>query len=194
MAFPAQKYQDGTQPAAPPWTLDPTKNVLDLVAAESRRQDDLRHAQDILVKERHEAFRRELDIRTGQRREIADLHSAHAAENLRSEARRLDALRELDRVEARTANERHQAAVDTLAKATAAMADTLRASNESTARSLAAAAEASKKEHDARISALERSQAAGSGKGAGLQAFWGYLLGAAGFLAAIVALASRFMK
>lgn len=179
-------------PPVPPY--DPSENVFALVAAAVTRVDDLRKAQELLAEERQDSLRREMELRANHHKAFAILRAEYTEKSLQSESKRLDALRDLDRLEARTASERHQTAVDTLAKATSSLAETLRASVENTARNLAAQNESSKKELDSRISALERLQAAGTGKGAGLQAFWGYLLGAAGFLAAIVALASRFMR
>jgi len=164
---------------------DPSENVLALVKAAVKRIDDL-------ADERQQAFRREFDIRAEHQRAMAALRAEHAAENLKSEARRIDALRELDRVEVRTGTERHQAAVDALAKTTATMADTLRSSAENMARNIAAQSEASRKEMDARLSALEKLQAAGSGKGAGLNAAWVYLGGLVALLVGLYALGSKF--
>jgi hypothetical protein len=157
---------------------DPSANVLDLVRAAVTRLDDLQESREKLAELRQEALRREMDLRAEHQKAFAILRGEHSAENLRSEARRIDALRELDRLEVRTATERHQVAVEALARTTATLADTLRTSAENMARSLAAQAEASKKETDARIeaskkeadariSAIERSLAAGTGKGEG---------------------------
>jgi len=158
--------------------IDPSKNVLDLVRAEAHRQNDLRAAAEQLANERQGFIRREMEIRQANnqremeiredfRKRIAELRAEHQEKDLTSEARRTDALRELDRVEVRTANDRHQAAVDTLAKTTAAMAETLRTSDENTAKNLAAQAEVIRHELDSRITAVERVQAAGAGRGEG---------------------------
>jgi hypothetical protein len=158
--------------------VDPSKNVLDLVRAEAQRQDSLRAAAELLARERQDFVRREMEIRQAYnqremevredfRKRIAVLRAEHWEKDLASEARRTDALRELDRSEVRTANDRHQAAVDTLAKTTAAMAETLRTGAENTAKNLAAQAEVIRRELDARITAVERVQAAGAGRGEG---------------------------
>jgi hypothetical protein len=158
--------------------IDPSKNVLDLVRAEAQRQNDLRAASELLARERQDFVRREMEvrqdfvrremeIREDFRKRIAVLRAEHQEKDLASEARRTDALRELDRSEVRTSNDRHQAAVDTLAKTTAAMAETLRTSDENTAKNLAAQAEVIRRELDSRITAVERVQAAGAGRGEG---------------------------
>jgi hypothetical protein len=58
--------------------IDPTKNVLDLVRAETKRQDDLREADS-----RHT-------------REIIALHAQHEADLRKAEAKRLNAIRSVD--------------------------------------------------------------------------------------------------
>ena len=58
--------------------VDPTQNVLDLVAAAIQRQDDLRRAESMHV------------------REIMDLRAVHYRELRRAEADRLDAIRNVD--------------------------------------------------------------------------------------------------
>ena len=72
------------------------------------------------------------------------------------------------------------------------MADTLRAGAESMAKTLAAAQEAFRKEMDARVSAVEKYQAAGTGKGAGLNAAWVILGSAVALLLGLVALGGKF--
>lgn len=128
--------------------IDPTENVLALVAAETKRQDDLR------------------ELTTGHLREISALRAAHEQDLRRLETDRLDAIRRVDQANVNTAAERTLAAVQTLAATTASNADTLRQSWESTVKGLTE-----------RIAALEKSSYKGEGKGSGISASWGALLG-----------------
>ena len=62
--------------------IDPTKNVLDLVQAESRRQDDLRGASDKFNAAMRDAETRRIDelgeLRATHVKEIGDLRDKHA--------------------------------------------------------------------------------------------------------------------
>lgn len=168
--------------AAPDGTIwDPSRNVLDLVDAAVRRLDDIGALRAQLSNEQAGSLRREMDLRDDFKRRFGE-----------AEARRIDALRDLDRLEVKTANDRHQLAVDTLAKATTAMADTLRSGAETIARTLAAQQETYRKEIELRLGAVEKWQAAGAGKGAGLNAAWIYLGGLVALLAGLWGLGSKF--
>lgn len=85
--------------------VDPTQNVLDLVRAESRRQDDLRHAERRL----HKAEER------------------HARDLRKAEAKRVDALRAGDQAAIKAAAEKVDATAATLAATVAAAAEAMRA-------------------------------------------------------------------
>jgi len=135
------------QRAAVPPLVDPTENVV-------RRQNDLRAADEHLAQVRQENIRRELTLRETFERRLAE-----------AEAGRLNALLELIRLEMKTGRE-----------SASAMAETLRVTVENTRLALAAQVENQRKEIDGRLSAIERNQSAGTGKGAGMNAFWGYLV------------------
>lgn len=134
---------------------DPTKNVLEHVAAAVRRLDDVSALRDELSKERQDNSRREMDLR-----------AQHTAQMAMAEARRIDALRELDRLETKSATEQARLVASTLQNTTEAMAQ-----------KLAAIAETIRKELDARVSAVERFQAAGSGRGSGMEKLWALIGG-----------------
>jgi hypothetical protein len=95
---------------------DPTKNVEELVRAEGRRVDEALA---------HLSF-------------VAELRDTHAKEMRTSEARRLDAIRQVDVAARTTEAERATAAIEALAKTTAANAETLRSLVTTTATALAA--------------------------------------------------------
>jgi len=88
--------------------IDPTKNVLDLVAAAIRRQDDLRDAEA-----RH-------------LREVASMRDAHAKDAREAEAARIDAIRAVDVGAVNRAAEVAATQATTLASQVATSAETLR--------------------------------------------------------------------
>jgi hypothetical protein len=126
--------------------VDPTLNVI-------RRQDDLRASDERLAQERQSNERRELDLRERFETRLGV-----------AEAGRINALLDLIRLEMRTGRE-----------SAAAAAETLRNSVENTRQVLAGQVETGRKEIDSRLSAIERNQSAGSGKGAGITQGWAIL-------------------
>lgn len=84
--------------------VDPTKNVLDLVSAAIKRQDDLRESDN----------------------KIADLRDEHAKELRLAEAARIDAIRAVDVSAVKSAAEVQAAQANTLATQVATSAETLR--------------------------------------------------------------------
>ena len=88
--------------------VDPTQNVLDLVAAAIKRQDDLREAESRHV------------------REIANLRAEYIAELRQAEARRIDAIRAVDVGAVQQAAQVSATQATTLAAQVATSAETLR--------------------------------------------------------------------
>lgn len=88
--------------------VDPTKNVLDLVEAANRRQDDLRRAE------------------AGHLRELMQRDREHEAELRRAEKDRLDAIRAVDVNAVQRAAEVANQQATTLAAGQAAQADAVR--------------------------------------------------------------------
>lgn len=95
--------------------IDPTENVLALVAAESRRQDDLRTA-DARLHENEVACLKE----------IADLRERHSNDLRLAEAQRIDAIRAVDVGAVNRAAEVATTQATTLATQVATVAETLR--------------------------------------------------------------------
>jgi hypothetical protein len=94
---------------------DPTANVLALVSAANRRQDDLREAESSHV------------------REVAAIRAQHTKEMREAEAARLDAIREVDRAAV-------QESANVLASQATALAATVNTAAEAMRASVAAAA------------------------------------------------------
>jgi hypothetical protein len=136
--------------------IDPTENVIALVEANKLREDDLRSAEG-----------RRVDSEIAHVHFVAELRAAHSKEMRESEAKRLDAIRQVDVAARTTEAERATAAIEALAKTTAANAETLRSLVTSTATALAASNAESNKQQLDRISALERSSYMGAGKDTG---------------------------
>lgn len=87
--------------------IDPTANVLALVAAESKRQDDLRHAEG-----------RRVDQYLGHVKEMVILRAEFSKEMRELEARRVDANRQVDVLAAKSEAAGVLTAVQTLAVTT----------------------------------------------------------------------------
>lgn len=102
-------------------SVDPTKNVLDLVHASERRLDDLREAESRAV------------------REIMAMDRQYQAELRVAESARVDANRAVDNAASTRAAEVQAAAAQALAAVVATTSETLRAQDANTATTLAAA-------------------------------------------------------
>jgi len=97
--------------------VDPTKNVLDFVAAAIRRQDDLREADQRL---------RDSDLRRTE--QMAELRSQYDGLLREAESKRIDAIRAVDVGAVQRAAEVQLTQASTLAAQVATSAETLRAS------------------------------------------------------------------
>ena len=122
--------------------VDPTKNVLDLVTAEARRQDDLRAASERRQDDLRVEAERFSAIKHQHSREVIQLIADHAQELREAETKRLDAAANQVLNTAETMRVLVSTTADTLAKQTATITDQL--SN--------------------RVAQLERSSYEGSGK------------------------------
>jgi hypothetical protein len=151
--------------------LDPTKNVLDLVAAAIDRQDDLRIAE----------FKRQDDLRIAESRhlrEIAGLRAEYQAELREGEKARINAIREVDVQAVQRAAEVQATQASALAAQVVATADAFRVS-------LAAALEPLQKD----IAELRKSmyeQAGQRARGTETRLNVGTVLGGLSFLVALV--------
>lgn len=137
-------------------TIDPTANVIALIIASERRQDDLRKASENF-----------LDAKANHIRELGELRASHQKELDSKESSRIDAVRQID-----------QAAVRELSIITANLAENLRKDLASTASALADSYGKSTAVISDRIAALEKMANQGSGQRLGANALWGYLVAA----------------
>ena len=141
--------------------IDPTENVLALVAAETKRQDDLR------------------ELTTKHLEEMSSLRAVHQDALRKLESDRLDAIRGVDQANVNTAADRTLAAVQTLAATTASNADNLRTAWDHTVQAIIE-----------RVAALEKSSYKGEGKGSGISASWGVLLGIVTLIVMLIGIGS----
>jgi hypothetical protein len=156
-------------------TIDPTKNVLDLVTAAIGRQDDLREASEKLAVMQLTCQKEVGDLRERHAEVIRDLQARHLSELSKAEAARLDSIRQIDREEGGKTAAQISAAVQTLASQTQANAETLRnqvAQTAETLRNQVATTQLASQntfnttvaEFNKRISQLELSSSEGKGK------------------------------
>ena len=110
--------------------IDPTKNVLSLVAAAIQRQDDMRNLEakhiaemsDLRVNYEH----RIADMRSADERRIADLRASDDAKLREAETARIDAIRAVDVGAVNRAAEVSATQAATLATQVSVSAETLR--------------------------------------------------------------------
>lgn len=149
-------------------TVDPTKNVLDLVEAAVRRIDDLRAAEtkrvDEVLELRSQRFDQLMNLRAEHSEEMMKLRSVHSSELMAAEAKRIDAIRVVDVQAVATANEKAGAQATVLANQVAASAETLRALVATTASTAATQFQQVTQQLTDRIASLEKSQYEGQGK------------------------------
>lgn len=126
--------------------IDPTANVLSLVEAANKRQDDLRLAEG-----------RRID-------DLAVLRADHAKELAAAEAKRIDAIRAVDVNAVAVASGRAADQATVLATQFTQSAEALRTLVATTATTLAAQQQAAQSQVMERLTALERSQYEGQGK------------------------------
>lgn len=135
-------------------TVDPTENVKALTEAANMRQDDLREASD-----KYNA------AQINHVKEIQDLHMKYKQLLTRAEAKRIDAIRAVDVNAVAIASERATQQAAVLANSVTSSADTLRNLVASTATNIAEQLKQIVDSFNVRISAVERAQYEGQGKG-----------------------------
>jgi hypothetical protein len=145
--------------------IDPTQNVKDLTEAANLRQDDLRELND----RRIDAEIRVLSARLDGVEHRMIMRAEHAKEIRLLEADRLEKIRQVDVLAGNTAAERALVAIQTLATANTATAETLRNSAYETV-----------VQQNARIAQLEKSSYEGAGKGSGTAKLWGFIFAGTG--------------
>ena len=141
-------------------TIDPTENVKALTEAANLRQDDLRAASD---KYNHAAIEHV--------KEILALTTSYKEKLTIAEAKRIDAIRSVDVNAVAIASEKASAAASLLANSVT-----------SSAKSLEDQLKQYVDQINNRLSAVERSQYEGKGRGVGLKDFAGYIIAAIAIL------------
>lgn len=162
--------------------IDPTENVKALSELLSKRQDDLREAQDKLT-----------DEKIARVRDVMELEALHIRETREIETKRLDAIRQVDVLNQSIAAARAETAIQTLAATTSANAEALRTTVATTERTLAAQAARDAASVNERLSSLERSFSIGAGGADALakarengMKFIGVLLAVAGIIITLI--------
>lgn len=144
--------------------VDPTKNVLDLVEAANKRQDDLRLASKELADAKI-AHQKELsDLCVTHQGVIGKLREEHQEKMAAAESGRLDSIRQVDREEVAKTAVAANTAITTLAKQTNDLAVTLAKTVADTAAAAEARNSAQYSDTNKRLSALELSSSEGKGK------------------------------
>lgn len=133
--------------------IDPTENVIALVEAAHKRQDDLRVETN-----------RRVDAEVNHLRLTVELQARHEKEIRDLESRRLDAIRQVDVTAVKTEADRALAAIQALAVTTAANAENLRTALQNTAQTIAKQTSDTVQQITERIAALEKSSYEGAGK------------------------------
>lgn len=192
-------------------TIDPTSNVLALVEASTKRQDDLRAAAKELS-----------DVKHNHSKEICDLMARHQSALDEKESERLDSIRKVDREDVNKTAAAALDAIRTLAATTATTADTLRTQVATVAQAAANQRAIDTGETNKRLSALElgasertgkqafsdpmmeqlklrmdtllQQNSTSTGKTAGSSALWAYVVGAIGALVGFGSLFLGFMR
>jgi hypothetical protein len=169
--------------------IDPTKNVLDLVAGEVKRLNDLREADGKLTDAKLAHIKEVHEIRADCAKEtrvidttLANLRADHAKLIRELDVDRLEKIRQIDVSATNTAVDRALVAIQTLATTQSAAAETQRSMVTSTAATMAAQLEQQMKAMTDRIAAVEKSIYTGAGAGAGKTAMWGFVAAALTFV------------
>jgi hypothetical protein len=194
---------------------DPSANVLSLVELAVTRLDDLRAAEAIRSETRFADEKIHI-------REIMALEAEHQKELTIAEAKRIDAIRAVDVNAVNVANEKAVASAQVLATQVVQSAETLRSLVATSAQATAIQLQQIITPITDRLSLLEKSQyesfgkagvtdplmgtllvemkslrdsvVSGTGKSAGLNAAWVYLIGAISLIGAIIAIMGLLAK
>ena len=166
--------------------IDPTKNVLDLVDAANRRQDDLREMHNRYLeaefKRLEETVRRVeqvSELRAEFARDVTLIHQSHDREIHKMEQDKLAAFRASDEMARITEANRSLAAIQVVER-------TLN----STATALASQNAENNVEVNRRLAALEKSSYEGAGKGTGAKNTVVYVVLAVGLLVSLITIGS----
>ena len=146
--------------------MDPTRNVLDLVRAESRRQDDLRQAESRYNEAARLYIEQIMVERQRHIKEVSDLRDDQQKELRLADVERINSIRQIDREEvSKIAASSNLAIVVAENRRTTDNADFTK-----------------------RLSALELTISAGGGKAEGIGISWGVIVGVLGLIFGFVIL------
>jgi len=188
--------------------IDPTKNVLDLVDAAVKRIDDVGRLRALLV-----------DVQIAHQAEIGRLRADYQTAIDALEAKRLDAIRQVDQLAVKTEADRSAAAITALATTAATTAETLRNAVNTSATNLAtqltntvnaiteriaqleklsytgqgrqAVSDPQIERLSQMVEALARSQATSGGKSEGIGMSWSVLLAGVALIGGLLAISGR---
>lgn len=151
--------------------LDPTANVLTIVAVAVERIDDLRAAESHRVDCAIAAERLRINEQLALR--------AHYDDKLiEAEAKRIDAIRSVDVAAIATANDRSVNQATVLATQVAVTAETLRSLVATSSETVQQQLRQLTTQLTDRIASLERQSYEGIGKGGGMRDMWGWVMAA----------------
>jgi outer membrane translocation and assembly module TamA len=143
---------------------DPTKNVMKLVEAASRRTDDLSAAEARWQRRWIKSELKRIETLVRQNKSLAVMRAEHQTALDEKESARIDSIRQVDREEVAKTAAQANVAIATLAKQTTDLATTLQSQVQSTALAAETRRNADKDEANKRISALELAGSASAGK------------------------------
>jgi hypothetical protein len=144
--------------------VDPTENVLALVGAESKRQDDLRTLSNQLQDEKNKCTKEIAELHSRYASSINELRANHARELGAAESKRLDSIRQVDVLAVATTAAQSLQAIQALAATTQTNAENVRKDLATTADTIAKSTATTVGALSDRIAALEKSSYEGAGK------------------------------
>lgn len=146
-------------------TIDPTENVISLVEAANRRTDDLRDASNKLNEVQYSHLKEIVTLESTHIKEIVTLRAGYDEKLAKAESERINAIRAVDVGAVAITSERSAQQAAVLANQVSASAETQRNLVNQTAQNIAEQQRQSNEQFNARISAVERAQYEGQGKG-----------------------------
>lgn len=202
-------------------TVDPTKNVLDLVEASIKRIDDMAVLTGLLVEARLKVVEETAKLRAEHNAEIDRLRAEHQSVQDDKESRRLDSVRQVDQMAVRNESDRSALAITALASSAAVTAETLRSAVNTSAANLATqldrtvsaiteriaslekssyqgigragVADPAADRLQALVEALARAQSQGTGKSEGISSSWVVLVGVAGLILTLLGIGGAIL-
>jgi hypothetical protein len=144
--------------------IDPSENVAALVVAESKRHDDLRLAAKELSDTKHSHQRDISSLRAAHQGQISEIREIHQKDLAKAESGRLDSIRQVDREEVVKTAVAANTAIQTLAKQTTELQQTLAKQVTDTAAAQETRSSAQYNDTNKRLSAVELALSEGKGK------------------------------